>query len=76
MWFLFHFPDRHAKFRNMVEKADRIIIAAFAGLCFKLLPCAFAQKTNGLSSCFYLPRRALSCFQLRRAFGKNLATFF
>src|SRR2546426_9522633 len=21
IWFLFHFPDRHAKFRNMVEKA-------------------------------------------------------
>jgi hypothetical protein len=45
----------------------------FAGLCFKLLPCAFAQKTNELTSCFYLPHLALSCFELRLANGKNLA---
>jgi hypothetical protein len=40
-----------------------------------LLPCAFAQKTNGLTSCFYLPLLAPSCFELRLVFGKNLATF-
>jgi hypothetical protein len=50
-------------------------LRGFAGLCFKLFPCAFAQKTNGLPFCFYLPLLALSCFELRPAFGKNLAEF-
>jgi hypothetical protein len=31
------------------------LLPRFAGLCFKLLPCAFAQEMNPLSSCFYLP---------------------
>jgi hypothetical protein len=35
----------------------------------------FREKTNGLTSCFYLRLFALSCFELRPAFGKNLANF-
>jgi pimeloyl-ACP methyl ester carboxylesterase len=38
------------------------LLPCFAGLCFKLLPCAFALKTNEFTSCFYLPHLALSCF--------------
>src|SRR6516165_4869763 len=56
-----------------VNRPIKELLPLFAGLCFKLLPCAFPQKTNELTSCFYLPQRALSCFELRPVFGKNLA---
>jgi hypothetical protein len=45
-----------------VNRPIKEFLPLFAGLCFKLLPYAFTQKTNELTSCFYLPQLALSCF--------------
>src|SRR5438093_10192230 len=59
-----------------VNRPINELLPYFAGLCFKLLPRAFALDMNGLSSCFYLQSRAPFCSELRPAFGKNLATLF
>jgi len=31
------------------------LLPHFAGLCFSVFLCVFAQETMGLTSCFYLP---------------------
>ena len=50
-----------------------LVLQGFASRCFHVLS---DRKTNGLTSCFYLPHLAVSCFELRLPFGKNLAKLF